>query len=136
VHHQLVGRRASERASQRQYFVQHHTERVHVGPVIDLGLDDTRLLRAHVRQGPEELVAARERAERLVVRHAEVDELDRAVRGQEQVRGLHVPVDHAAPVRVIQRRRGIRDDADHLRQVLGVRPRQERGRRDRRWIVG
>ena len=56
-------------------------------------------------------------ARRVDARDAEIGDLDLAARGQDQVRGLDIAVDHAARVRDVERQQQLRHDGHDVRQV-------------------
>ncbi len=129
----LVGDRgdvvAEERLLLRQELVEDDAEGKEVAPAVDHLARD--LLRRHVVRRPEKLPGLGQ-ARGLDLRDAEVGDLHRAVGGDDDVRGLHVAVDDAAPVRVIEGLGGMGDDlrdpvprerlflADQLLQVLSL----------------
>ncbi len=82
----------------REHFQQHHAQRPDVGAVIH-GLTQ-RLFRghigrrAHARAGHGQLAGARHAGE------SEIDDLDDAVRCQQNIRGLDIAVNDAVPVSV------------------------------------
>jgi hypothetical protein len=115
-----------DRQATRQQLVADHAERVHVRARIDPLRIPLDLLRAHVRDRPEDLARARERRPRPQVlrrraRDAEVEHLRRPVLVDEDVRRLQVAVDHALLVRVVH-------GAAHLREQLDAARRAQPGR--------
>jgi hypothetical protein len=88
-----------------QHLVEHRPEREQVGPRVERFTP--RLLGGHVAHRPENQPGARDLRRRFLrvlgtrapdPRQAEVEDLDDAGRGQEQVRRLHVAVDDALSV--------------------------------------
>ena len=95
-------------------FDEHERERVQVGATVELHA--LRLLGRRVARGAEH------RARRLGparlgerARETEVGDAHDAVLVEQQVRGLDVAVQHAAGVRVLERRRDVAADARRLR---------------------
>ena len=109
--HRVGDRLASERSPPREALVEDAAEGEDVGPFVDRLA--ARLLRRHVRRGPEDDARLRAaRRERRGLRdlrrrgvaleglgEAEVEQLDLSFRGDHDVRGLQVPVDDPPLVR-------------------------------------
>jgi hypothetical protein len=142
VHHRRGGGLV-ERAAPDEGLVQRDAERVDVRAPGQRQLLRGELLGGHVGEGAEDLPRRGQRvARRLEPREAEVGELHRAGRGDEDVRGLHVAVQDAVLVGEVQRARGVRDDLHFgpeplsppgvvLRQRVGVAHGRRRRRRAR-----
>ena len=75
---------------------------------------------------PEDVVRLRERAVVLGAREAEVDEPQAQVAAADHVRRLHVAVDEADRVDLLEGRADLVDDPRHL--AVGERPALDRGR--------
>ena len=73
------------------------------------------LLRRHVGRRAEHRADLRQ-FRRFDVGNAEVGDLHRAIRQQEDVRRLDVAMDHAQPMRVAERRQDLRQDAHRVRR--------------------
>ena len=103
--HRVGGRRPGERSPARQHLVQHRPQTEDVGAMIDG--QPSHLLGRHVshraHHGARLRVAGDRRGAGLfsrsgppdVLRQAEIEDLDLAVPGDEEILGLQVPVDDA-----------------------------------------
>ena len=123
--HDLDGLRALEGDPPRQRLEQHGARREDVGARVDRVAED--LLRRHVARsahdqaGPREVALQREGSARVARKRssqAEVQELRPAGR-QEDVRGLHVAVDHSLRVQRVERREHLPSQTHGLGQGQG-----------------
>ena len=117
----LGRRRPGKRHPAGRQLVEHDAEREQVGAMIDAASE--RLLRRHVRDGADhhagdghlllgdQLVALFRRQE---LRQAEVEHLDEAAVGANQVGALDVAMDDAAAVRLVERVGDLHADVDHF----------------------
>ena len=103
-------RRAMEGRRPREALVQHARERVDVGAAVDGAALD--LLRRRVLGRPDEAARPRRPVGPELLRDAEVREERAVVVGDEDVRGLHVPVDERACVRRVERRAHLGSDPE------------------------
>jgi hypothetical protein len=119
--------RAAERQLASQQLVQHHPQAVHVGPAVHLVRVAAGLLRAHVRRGAQHLALDGHRdLAGVALGQAEVHHARPAVAADHDVRGLHVAVDDAALVRVLQ---GVGNGHDQLGRLAERQlPRREQVR--------
>ncbi len=110
-------RSSGERRLAGQHFVQHHPERVHIGPGIDVVLA-RGLLRTHVLRRADADAGLGQPdsafADAPDKRYAEVGDQSAAVVEQNVVR-LDVAMDHAAPVGILQPGGDFSRDPDRLR---------------------
>ena len=100
-----------ERGGSGEQFVEQHAEGIHVAARVHVELVDFGLLGAHVERRADHL--GESRVDRLLgellaegLGHAEVDDLDHrhaVMRGDQDVRGLQVAMDHALLVRMPHR---------------------------------
>ena len=99
-------------------FVQRHAERILVARV---GIDTLReAFRGHVAQRADPPSGGVGRARRVLQheRQPEVADMDVALRVEQQVRGLHVPVQHVAAVGVRERTGGLKPQAGDLAGIV------------------
>ena len=96
-----------------QHLVQHGPEGVDIGARVE-ALVARRLLGAHVGRSPDRQAGLGQAIvrPRQGPRDAEVGDEGGAVGGEEQVLGLDVAVDHAVPVRVLERPGGLGGDPE------------------------
>ena len=115
AHHlvQLALRMVGQAAGQQ--FVADHAERVYIASDVEFRRIGRDLLRAHIRESPNELSNVRRaRQERVVVRHArhsEIQDLGLTRLVHQDVAGLQVAVDDAALVGMMD---GFRNESDQF----------------------
>ena len=96
-----------------QQLIENHAQAPDIGRGGDLARPAFDLLWGHIAGRPHDRAAGGQRGFAVhLARQAEIRHLERAVRGEENVRGLQVPVQHAALVGI----------GDRLRQGLKVTP--------------
>jgi hypothetical protein len=100
---QFLAVAAVEGGSQGQQLVQRHAERVDVGAVVHRLAPAHGLLRAHVAQRSHQVAREREPGVGAEAGQAEVRDPELALPVHQQVGRLHVPVEHAQLVGVLQR---------------------------------
>ena len=95
--------RPVERRTPGQHLEDHATQGVHVGAPVDLR-SAKRLFRAHIGGGADREPSLGEcfTLGRSGARDAEVRQQGVTI-GQQDIAGLHVPVDHAPPVGMVER---------------------------------
>ena len=120
----LGDRRPLERQAAREHLVEHDAEREQIGTVIDR--PSQRLLRRHVRHGPEHDPRRRHPRHRRGFRgvagfeeagETEVEHLHAPAIVEHEVRALDVPVDDAGAVRFLQRLGDLRGDIERRRRI-------------------
>ena len=101
--------RAADGRLAGQQLVERRPEAVDVHPVVGQAVAGQRLLRGHVPQRAEQVAAHRQAGVGAEPGQAEVADVDLAGAVQEQVAGLHVAVDDAERVGVLQGVGGVGD---------------------------
>jgi hypothetical protein len=127
---------AEERRPPRDHLVEHRAERVEIGA--RFGGSAECLLGRHVRDGADHHAFDGEARAIAGDREAEVAELRRAVGGQPDVARLHVAVDDAGVVRVLEGPADFAGDTHRLleRQAMLRRALQQGRRLSRRPCTG
>ena len=115
----FLGGVALERALQRDQLVERHAQREDVGPVVNADPLTGCLLGRHVIRRAREVAGARKRERVFHLGQAEIGHLGPAFRGEHDVGGLHVAVDHARVVGVLERLGHGRDQGGGLAEVAG-----------------
>ncbi len=101
-------KRIFEGRSARQQLVHHATKRIDIARRVDFlagGLLWGEIGRAAVGHAVQQLLRLRRQ-----LRQPEIDQLDRSVRGLDQIRGLDVEMHHACAVECFERARGLTED--------------------------
>ena len=117
---------------ERQQFVERDAERVDVGPGVDHARLAGRLLGAHVAERADDVAGERDAAVVLHPREAEVGDPELALQIEQQVRRLHVAVDDAVVVRVLQRFGRLFAEPGHAAEELAAADRAGPTRAPRR----
>ena len=92
-----------------QHLIEHNAHRPHVGSVVDIATD--RLLGAHIRNRAEHDVSVRDR-DVFNFGHAKVENLRPSVGEEHDIRRLHVAMDDAMLVSLLQSARDLESNRD------------------------